>query len=388
MKPATVLRRGLVAGLVLALAPACSSDTASSGALGPSTAEDDAAWPFEVEHVDRFGEPWAMAFLPGSGDLLVTERSGTLHLRDAASGERVEVEGTPTVVDAGQGGLGDVVPAPTYEDDGVVYLSWAEAGDGGVGAAVGRARLETGGGAPRLEDLEVVWRQTPRTAGDGHFSHRIAFSPDGRHLFVSSGDRQLGDPAQDTGNTLGTIVRLTLDGDPAPGNPMADEGGATAEIWSWGHRNPLGLDFAPDGRLWSSEMGPEGGDELNRVEPGANYGWPEVSDGSDYGGGEIPDHAEGDGYAAPAVSWNPSISPGSLMVYGGDLFEDWQGDAFLGALSGEALVRVDLDGETAGEVEVYDMGERVRAVEEGPDGAVWVLEDEGGGRLLRLTPAD
>ncbi|MDZ5661829.1 PQQ-dependent sugar dehydrogenase [Nocardioides sp. S-58] len=388
MKPATVLRRGLVAGLVLALAPACSSDTASSGALGPSTAEDDAAWPFEVEQVDRFGEPWAMAFLPGSGDLLVTERSGTLHLRDAASGERVEVEGTPTVVDAGQGGLGDVVPAPTYEDDGVVYLSWAEAGDGGVGAAVGRARLETGGGAPRLEDLEVVWRQTPRTDGDGHFSHRIAFSPDGRHLFVSSGDRQLGDPAQDTGNTLGTIVRLTLDGDPAPGNPMADEGGATAEIWSWGHRNPLGLDFAPDGRLWSSEMGPEGGDELNRVEPGANYGWPEVSDGSDYGGGEIPDHAEGDGYAAPAVSWNPSISPGSLMVYGGDLFEDWRGDAFLGALSGEALVRVDLDGETAGEVEVYDMGERVRAVEEGPDGAVWVLEDEGGGRLLRLTPAD
>ncbi|NPD06461.1 PQQ-dependent sugar dehydrogenase [Nocardioides sp. zg-1308] len=388
MKPATVLRRGLVAGLVLALAPACSSDTASSGALGPSTAEDDAAWPFEVEQVDRFGEPWAMAFLPGSGDLLVTERSGTLHLRDAASGERVEVEGTPTVVDAGQGGLGDVVPAPTYEDDGVVYLSWAEAGDGGVGAAVGRARLETGGGAPRLEDLEVVWRQTPRTDGDGHFSHRIAFSPDGRHLFVSSGDRQLGDPAQDTGNTLGTIVRLTLDGDPAPGNPMADEGGATAEIWSWGHRNPLGLDFAPDGRLWSSEMGPEGGDELNLVEPGANYGWPEVSDGSDYGGGEIPDHAEGDGYAAPAVSWNPSISPGSLMVYGGDLFEDWQGDAFLGALSGEALVRVDLDGETAGEVEVYEMGERVRAVEEGPDGAVWVLEDEGGGRLLRLTPAD
>ena len=151
----------------------------------------------------------------------------------------------------------------------------------------------------------MVWRQTPKVDGDGHFSHRLAFSPDGEHLFVSSGDRQLGDPAQDTSNTLGTIVRLTPDGEPAPGNPLADRGGVSAEIWSWGHRNPLGLEHAPDGTLWSSEMGPEGGDELNVIEAGSNYGWPEASDGSDYGGGEIPDHAEGDGYAAPARSWNP-----------------------------------------------------------------------------------
>ena len=225
------------------------------------------------------------------------------------------------------------------------------------------------------------------TDGDGHFSHRLAFSPDGEHLFVSSGDRQLGDPAQDTTNTLGTIVRLTLDGEPAAGNPLADEGGAAAEIWSWGHRNPLGLEFASDGTLWSSEMGPEGGDELNLIEAGANYGWPEASNGSDYGGGEIPDHADGDGYVAPARSWTPSISPGSLLVYGGDLFEDWQGDAFLGALSGEALVRVDLEGQSSGDAEVFDMGQRIRAVEEGPDGAIWLLEDEGSGRLLRLTPA-
>lgn len=223
--------------------------------------------------------------------------------------------------------------------------------------------------------------------GDGHFSHRLAFSPDGEHLFVSSGDRQLGAPAQDTSNTLGTIVRLTPDGEPAPGNPLADRGGVSAEIWTWGHRNPLGLEVAPDGTLWSSEMGPEGGDELNVIEAGSNYGWPEVSDGSDYGGGEIPDHAEGDGFAAPARSWNPSISPGSLMIYDGEMFEDWRGDAFLGALSGEALVRVDLDGRTAGDTKVFDMGARVRAVEDGPDGAIWVLEDEGAGRLLRLTPA-
>lgn len=381
MKPATLA----LAGLVVALTAGCSADSASSGALGPVTAADDEAWPFTVEEVDRFDEPWAMAFLP-DGDLLLTERTGTLHLRDADSGERVEVAGTPEVVDAGQGGLGDVLPGPTYAEDGLVYLSWAEAGDGGVGAAVGRARLETGGD-PALTDLEVIWRQSPKTDGDGHFSHRLAFSPDGEHLFVSSGDRQLKDPAQDTSNTLGSIVRLTLDGEPAPGNPMADEGGATAEIWSWGHRNPLGLELAPDGTLWSSEMGPEGGDELNLVEAGANYGWPEASDGSDYGGGEIPDHAEGDGYAAPVRSWTPSISPGSLLIYSGDMFPDWQGDAFLGALSGEALVRVDLEDQRAADTEVYDFGERIRAVEQGPDGAIWLLEDEGAGRLLRLTPA-
>lgn len=374
-----------LAGLVVALTAGCSADSASSGALGPVTAADDEGWPFAVEEVDRFDEPWAMAFLP-DGDLLLTERTGTLHLRDADTGDRVEVAGTPEVVDAGQGGLGDVLPGPTYAQDGLVYLSWAEAGDGGVGAAVGRARLETGGD-PALTDLEVIWRQTPKTDGDGHFSHRLAFSPDGAHLFVSSGDRQLKDPAQDTANTLGSIVRLTLDGEPAPGNPMADEGGVTAEIWSWGHRNPLGLEFAPDGTLWSSEMGPEGGDELNLVEAGANYGWPEASDGSDYGGGEIPDHAEGDGYAAPVRSWTPSISPGSLLIYSGEMFADWQGDAFLGALSGEALVRVDLEEQRAADTEVYDLGERIRAVEQGPDGAIWLLEDEGAGRLLRLTPA-
>ncbi|GAB3033332.1 dehydrogenase [Nocardioides flavus (ex Wang et al. 2016)] len=375
-----------LAGLVAVLGAACSSDTAANGSLGPATSEGDEGWPFVVEEVDRLDEPWALAFLPGSGDLLITERSGTLHLRDADSGERVEVSGVPEVVDAGQGGLGDIVPAPTYAEDGVVYLSWVESGAGGTGAVVGRAVLETDD-RPRLVGLEAIWRQTPKVEGDGHFSHRIAFSPDGQHLFVSSGDRQLEDPAQDTTNTLGSIVRLTLDGDPAPGNPLADEGGASAEIWSWGHRNPLGLEFAADGTLWSSEMGPEGGDELNVIESGSNYGWPEVSDGSAYGGGEIPDHAEGDGYAPPVRSWTPSISPGSLMLYGGDLFPDWRGDAFLGALSGEALVRVDLDGRTATDVEVFDTGERIRAVEEGPDGAIWLLEDEGAGRLLRLTPA-
>ncbi|MCL8251741.1 PQQ-dependent sugar dehydrogenase [Aeromicrobium fastidiosum] len=380
-------------GLAAVLVAGCSADTERSGGDDASSASVPASIgegerPFDVEEVDAFDDPWAMTFLPGSGDLLVTERSGTLHLRDADTGERVEVAGVPDVTVAGQGGLGDVVAGPTFEDDGTVYLSWVEsgAGDGTSGAVVGRARLRTSDAAASLDGLEVIWRQAPKVSGTGHFSHRIAVAPDGEHLFVSSGDRQKKDPAQDTSNTLGTIVRLTLDGEPAPGNPLAEDAGASPEIWSYGHRNVLGLEVAADGSLWASEMGPEGGDELNLVEAGGNYGWPEASNGSDYGGGEIPDHAPGDGFVAPTASWTPSISPGSLMVYTGDLFPDWTGDAFLGALSGEGLVHVDLEGTTAGDDELFEMGERIRAVEQAPDGAIWLLEDEGSGRLLRLTP--
>lgn len=378
-------------GLAAALLAGCSADTERSDDPGASststpTKVGDDGRPFAVEEVDTFDDPWAMTFLPGSGDLLVTERSGTLHLRDADSGETVEVSGVPDVTVAGQGGLGDIVPGPTFEDDGTVYLSWVQ-GDGGVsGAVVGRGRLQTSGRGASLDGLEVIWRQ-PTVEGTGHFSHRLAVAPDGEHLFVSSGDRQKKTPAQDTSSTLGKIVRLTLDGNPALGNPLADDDGAAPEIWSWGHRNVLGLELAADGTLWASEMGPEGGDELNRIEAGGNYGWPEASNGSDYGGGDIPDHAEGDGFTAPAASWTPSISPGSLMIYTGDLFPDWKGDAFLGALSGEGLVHVDLDGTAAGDDQIFEMGERIRAVEQGPDGSIWLLEDEGSGRLLKLTPA-
>ncbi len=378
-------------GLAAVLVAGCSADTERSDGDDSSTSVPTAVAegerPFDVEEIDAFDDPWAMTFLPGSGDLLVTERSGTLTLRDADSGERVEVAGVPDVLVAGQGGLGDIAAGPTFEDDGTVYLSWVEAGDGDTsGAVVGRGRLQTSGDSASLEGLQVIWRQAPKVSGTGHFSHRIAVAPDGEHLFVSSGDRQKKTPAQDTSNTLGTVVRLTLDGEPAPGNPLADEDGASSEIWSFGHRNVLGLEFAADGTLWASEMGPEGGDELNVVEAGANYGWPEASNGSDYGGGEIPDHAEGDGFAAPAASWTPSISPGSLMIYTGDLFPEWKGDAFLGALSGEGLVHVDVDGTTAGDDELFEMGQRIRAVEQAPDGSIWLLEDEGSGRLLRLAP--
>ncbi|GAB3818244.1 PQQ-dependent sugar dehydrogenase [Tessaracoccus terricola] len=339
---------------------------------------------FTVTEHESYEEPWAMAFLPDSELMVVTERVGNMLLRHPDGTVR-EVSGVPDVVVGGQGGLGDVLPAPSFADDGKIYLSWAEGVTGDVGAVVGTAILDVD--AATLTDLQVIWEQTPKMDGRGHFSHRLAIH-DG-YLFVSSGDRQEMEPAQEFDNNLGKILRLTLDGQPAPDNPWAGEDSPVAhQFYSMGHRNPLGIDFDAEGRLWSSEMGPEGGDELNLVEPGGNYGWPAASNGNHYNGREIPDHAEGDGFIAPKVFWNPSISPGSLLVYSGDLFPGWKGDAFLGALSGEALQRVDLEGETATEAENWPMGARIRAVEQGPDGAIWLLQDGNGGHLLELRPAE
>lgn len=337
--------------------------------------------PFAVEEIAELDEPWAMAFLP-DGRALITGRGGELTLR-GTDGQMVEVSGVPEVADAGQGGLGDVVAGPDFDSTDTVYLSWAESGSGGSGAAVGRATLVDDRGSASLEDLTVIWRQRPKVGGAGHYGHRLAFTPDGEHLFVSSGERQKMEPAQDLSSNLGKIVRLRPDGRAAAGNPFADRGDVAAEVWSYGHRNPLGLAFDPAGNLWNSEMGPRGGDELNLVREGANYGWPEVSDGSHYSGEEIPDHAAGDGYEAPKLSWNPSLSPGSLMIYTGSAFPQWRGDAFLGALSGEALIRVDLDGTDAAKGDQWDLGQRIREVEQAPDGTIWLLTD--GGQVLRLV---
>lgn len=342
--------------------------------------------PFVVEDLGRFDEPWAMAFLPG-GDLLISQRGGELLLR-RASGVAVPVSGTPQVVHEGQGGLGDVIVSPTFATDRTIYLSWAEAGpDQTAGAAVGRARLRDGADAA-LDGLTVLWRQQPKVAGRGHYGHRLAVSPDGQYLFVSSGERQAFAPAQDLSGNLGKIVRLDLDGRPAPENPFQGSGGVAAQVWTLGHRNPLGLAFDGEGNLWESEMGPQGGDEINLIVPGRNYGWPTVSNGSHYGGADIPDHRTGDGFEPPRVWWNPSISPSSLMVYTGALFPQWQGDAFVGALSGRALIRVDLNGTDARMADHWGMGQRIREVEQAPDGSLWLLEDGPSGRLLRLTPAD
>jgi glucose/arabinose dehydrogenase len=278
----------------------------------------------------------------------------------------------------------------------MIYLSWVEAGPNDTrGAVVGRARLLAGSAAVpgakagyKLDGLEVIWRQSPKVEGRGHFSHRIVFAPDGK-MFLTSGERQKFDPAQDMSMNLGKVLRLNDDGTVPRDNPFASRGGVTAQIWSLGHRNLLGLAFAPDGRLWENEMGPKGGDEFNRIERGSNYGYPIVSDGDHYDGKDIPDHVTRPEFNAPEVSWTPVISPSSLMFYTGKLFPQWRGSAFIGGLSSKALVRVTISGDTAREAERWDMGERIREVEQGPDGAIWVLEDGGksAGRLLRLAPA-
>ena len=347
---------------------------------------------FAVTEHGTFDEGWSMAFLPGGEHLLVAERGGGLKLRDQATGGVIDVEGAPEVRHAGQGGLHDVIPGPTFADDGTVYLSWVRDHPDGAQGVVGRGTLDVGGG--QLSDLDVIWEQTP-AEGSGHFALRMLVQGD--HLFITTGDRQEFTPAQDTSNNLGAIVRLTLDGEPAPGNPWAGEGddrpaGETdgddksAELWSIGHRNPLGIAEDADGAIWSSEMGPQGGDELNRIEAGANYGWPEASMGVHYGGDDIPDHAAGDGFTAPSAHWVPAMSPGNLMIYRGSLFDGWRGSALLGGLSGQKIVRVDLDGDRATVAEEWDMGERIRAIDEAPDGSLWVLEDGAGGRLLQLRP--
>jgi glucose/arabinose dehydrogenase len=331
-----------------------------------------------------------MTFIPGpSQTALVTERKGRLLVWSPGQ-QPIEVTGVPAVDYGGQGGLGDVV----YHG-GFVYLSWVEAGRGDTrGAAVGRGRLLAGSAAIpgaragyKLDGFQVIWRQQPKVGDRGHFGHRLAFGRDGK-LYITNGDRQMFTPAQDPAQTLGKIVRLNPDGSVPRDNPWAGRGGVAAQLWTMGHRNPLGIAFDAQGRLWEHEMGPKGGDEFNLIERGKNYGYPFVSNGSHYDGKDIPDHPTRPEFAAPKISWN-GVSPAGLMIYSGKLFPQWRGDAFLGGLSGKMLIRVDLNGPNAREGQRWDMGQRIREVEEGPDGAIYVLEDErggSGGRLLRLTP--
>jgi glucose/arabinose dehydrogenase len=376
--------------VAIALSPAAvliaSCSQAQSGDSAAATA------PFAIEPKGTFDAPWAIAFAPGTQTLFITEKPGTMKFVDLASGRQGTVTGLPAVLNQGQGGLGDVAflaseAAPTLGRR-TIYLTWADPGDGSASfAAMGRGTLVCEeADACRIEGLQQIWRQQPAIRSPGHYSHKIAFSPDGKYLFLSSGERMQGAPAQALDSNLGKVLRLNLDGTPADGNPFASRGGVSREIWSYGHRNLLGLKFDLDGQLWDLEHGPRGGDEINKVEPGNNYGWPDRSNGDDYSGTPIPDHSADDGFAKPAISWNPVIAPGDFVFYSGKLWPEWRNQALAAGLASMALVRVSLNGDTGAEEARYKFDKRLRDIVEADDGSLYVIEDGPGGRLLHLTP--
>ena len=405
-------------GLCLVLAACGSSANPAAQAGNPDPAASVGNQRFGGGEVARFNSPWARDFLPGSRLAIVTEKPGRIWLVDLGTGAKQRVSGAPRVVVSDQGGLLDVKLAPSFASDAGLYLTYSEpSANGGSGLALTHARLVRDKGGARLDAMKLIWHD-PAGGDGGQFGGIIVFAPDGKTMFLSSGERQRFTPAQDPSQPLGKILHLTLDGKPAPGNPMAGRTGAASvtitdpprdteaaksapgrtvrwpganltpsETWSTGHRNPYGLAFDAQQRLWETEMGPRGGDELNLILPGRNYGWPLVSEGRNYDGVPIPPHSSRPGIEPPRLSWVPSISPTSLMIYDGKLFPQWKGSGFIGALSGKALIRVTLNGEHAQKADRWEMGHRIRWVGEGPDGAIYLLEDEDGARLLRLTPA-
>ncbi len=362
--------------LLLFLSNAC--DKPAYGIIG-----GNAGSKLRSESFASFHEPWAMTFLP-DGNLLVTEKSGSLVLFRLHDRSKVPIQGVPKVAYGGQGGLGDVILHPQYAENNLIYLSYAEEGRSGKrGAAVARARFRPS--TNKLENLEVIWRQEPKVSGRGHYAHRMAFGPTGK-LFITSGERQKQEPAQSWTQNLGKVIRLNEDGSVPSDNPFQDKGELAKSFWTTGHRNILGIAFNRQGQLWSHEMGPKHGDEFNLIIAGDNYGWPLVSWGDHYSGFSIPDHDTRPEFHAPEIYWVPTVAPSGLIIYSGALFSQWQGNALLGGLRSQSLVRIRIDGEQAEEVERFDMGERIREVEQGPHGAIWVLEDGKGGRLLRLSP--
>jgi glucose/arabinose dehydrogenase len=400
-----------VVGLFLAL-----GSSGASAQVNAGEQKTDPKLPFTMTQVTTLRLPWKIAFLP-DGRMLITEKVGGLSLV-TQQGAKTAVANVPAVRWQGQGGMLGVFLSPNYSTDHNVYLTYSEPGDGGSSLALARAQLKIGNGAASLEGLQVIWRDGERGEG-GQFGAAVAFSPDGKYLFLAVGERQRMTPAQDPDQPLGKILRLTLDGKPAPDNPMAGKTGeptvpvidppsdteaaktapvvrtysfpgpnlTPAETWASGFRTPYGLAFGPDGRLWELEHGPRGGDELNLIAPSKNYGWPLVSYGRNYNGVPIPSPDTRPDLAKPVIYWVPVIAPGNLMFYKGAMFPQWNGSAFASGLASQALIRITFDGKGGAQAaERWDTGLRVRDVEVAPDGAIWMIEDANPGGVYRLTP--
>jgi aldose sugar dehydrogenase len=405
------MKQLVIAGLFAALAASQAFAQVNEGEQKP-----EAELPFNMVQVTTLDLPWRVAFLP-DGRMLITEKTGALWLV-TQKGDKTPVSNVPAVLYKGQGGMLGVFLSPHYKKDHSVYLTYSEPGDGGSSLALAKAKLTLGASSASLDDLKVIWRDGERGQG-GQFGAQVAFSPDGKYLFLSSGDRQRMTPAQDPNQPLGKILRLTLDGKPAKGNPMAGKTGAASvpvidppkdteaaktapvvrtytfpgpnltpsETWSSGHRTPYGLAFAPDGRLWELEHGPRGGDELNLIEPGKNYGWPLVCYGVNYDGVPIPTPDTRPDLTKPVIYWVPVIAPGNLMFYKGAMFSQWNGSALISGLASKALIRVTFDGQGGAKIaERWDVSHRIRDVEVAPDGALWLLEDARSGGVFRVTP--
>jgi aldose sugar dehydrogenase len=329
--------------------------------------------------------PWGMAFLPDD-EILITERPGRLRIVRDGMLDPEPIAGVPPVYASGQGGLLDVALDPEFVSNRVIYLSYAAEGDGGNSTRVARARLEGG----RLEDLEVIFRAEPLVNSTYHFGSRLAFDPQG-HLLITVGERRDGERAQDLADHNGSVIRLHPDGRVPDDNPFIGTDGIRPEIFSYGHRNPQGLAIHPEtGIPWLHEHGARGGDEVNVVRPGANYGWPVITYGIDYSGAPIGEGTHKEGMAQPIHDWVPSIAPSGMAFYDGEAFPEWQGDLFVGALRSELLARLELDGEqvVAEERLLEDAIGRIRDVEVGPDGFLYLLTDERDGALYRLEPAE
>jgi aldose sugar dehydrogenase len=402
----------LKAALLLVVLPTTAWAQINAGEQKP-----EPSVPFTITQVASFNKPWRIAFLP-DGRMLITEKVGPIWLV-TEKGEKVQLENVPAVRYGGQNGMLGIFLSPHYATDHHVYLTYNEPGEGRASSLVlARAKLALGENTASLDGLEVLWRQMPKGLG-GQVGAQIAFSPDGKYLFLTVGDRQRMTPAQDPDQALGKVLRLTLDGKPAPGNPMAGKTGAAtvplinpprdtevaktapvvstytfpepnlapSETWSSGHRTPYGLAFAPDGRLWEVEHGPRGGDELNLIEPGKNYGWPLVSYAVNYNMVPIPSPDTRPDLAKPVIYWTPIVAPGSLMFYSGAMFPQWKGSALMGGMETQTLNRITFDGKGgATPAERWSVGHRIRDVEAAPDGALWLLEDANPGGLFRVTP--